>query len=969
MGHKRKSLEKKDDDAHDTQALLTDETEPKITVNDPNSNQNKRAPLKRRKRVTVVCNVCKYRKVRCDRGKPCKSCVRYNTGHICDYDGPVWTDEEAMEKLSQTVEQSGKSSTNKNQQSTDNELVANSLDENDEAYIRESNSAFLGNTNNTNNKDEPEKKERAQLPRSESHKPYHRSDSNNHSGQVTLLTSRLTDLLCSFGNFESVLGVNPITTSHEKINFYENYTSISVDSFLSECVNHGPFSWRSYIQKDCGLADLWNCIHERRKINKDLSGNTNTPYSVLQRIRAYLLSEFDPKRYAGQFNKLPLGLTFNESISNKDITLPERIQLILPVKNIIWCHIDQFFRFVYPFYPFIDESQFRRTISSIIGPEVYDEVNKATVVIKEKIDFAFLGLLLLVMRLSYLSLISNKREVNEINIKSSNSNKNDNEVSTLLVNPIGIEFADLARSCLNEFQLFHRTSLEVLQLALFMKLYMFSAPENPEGPFKNQFQIYNGVLIQMGYSIGLNREPDNFPDILNDCKINNVRRKIWYHLSHMDINHSVAFGSPYLTSERFVDTKFPFSDSNNSNCMTENMDTLIVASMKPLSYIMPLVREILKLVLDVRTKISMSELTEKISEIETSVFHEYGTLEDLAKTFENSSSDDNLIKGLQLQHYLTFKFFLLSIYFHFFLHYESREENKLAFFYLKKILSLCVEECLPFYYDLIDKPHKYFKESIHVWLNSYVQISLHRSNLVFFLFISRLAHTVTNLESNDAKESTLERYKYFLKLLVRCLKLSITGVSKLSHRDCSAWRIAKSHTYLLRTLLSEEFQKPAEAEYNRAQTINLKFTDQELADLISYVEKPLKKIDLKKATKEWELVKDTVDPEKSSLFYEKLPELGDINGSYMNEYKKSSVISSKQISENPNKKLHVQGKTLSDAVDNSILSDNNSIWLGDLNIQEDLNTAMKSYFDLQDPFLDVFNDFPLTQAFEGLGND
>ena len=40
---------------------------------------------RKRLRPSLSCNYCKRRKVKCDRGKPCSSCVRYNVANLCEY--------------------------------------------------------------------------------------------------------------------------------------------------------------------------------------------------------------------------------------------------------------------------------------------------------------------------------------------------------------------------------------------------------------------------------------------------------------------------------------------------------------------------------------------------------------------------------------------------------------------------------------------------------------------------------------------------------------------------------------------------------------------------------------------------------------------------------------------------------------------------------------------------------------------
>lgn len=61
---------------------------------------------RKRKRISIVCNICKARKVRCDRNTPCNLCIRHRTAHLCAYtdldNSP--SKEESEEKLPKTPE-------------------------------------------------------------------------------------------------------------------------------------------------------------------------------------------------------------------------------------------------------------------------------------------------------------------------------------------------------------------------------------------------------------------------------------------------------------------------------------------------------------------------------------------------------------------------------------------------------------------------------------------------------------------------------------------------------------------------------------------------------------------------------------------------------------------------------------------------------------------------------------------------
>lgn len=56
------------------------------------------------------------------------------------------------------------------------------------------------------------------------------------------------------------------------------------------------------------------------------------------------------------------------------------------------------------------------------------------------------------------------------------------------------------------------------------------APEEFDGIDGGNSQLFNSMLIQMAYLLGLNRELGNFRNVFIDEKANNLGRKIWHYL-------------------------------------------------------------------------------------------------------------------------------------------------------------------------------------------------------------------------------------------------------------------------------------------------------------------------------------------------------------------------------------------------------------------------------------------------------
>lgn len=737
---------------------------------------------RKRRRTTIVCNICKARKVRCDRNIPCNSCVKHRTAHLCSYNDDFSEDEKPVKA----------------------ELPPPQIQQEQTVYLA----------------------------------PVHAAR-----------------LLSNFADYASVVGVNPLNGPLEKISFFLDYSSMSYDPVTKEEMNHGPFLWHSIVRVDPALADVWNFILDikptkRVKVPSVYTKTVvrdNAPLQVLDKIRQHSEQRFDPANAKLRLQNIPLGLTFKDIFKDKtDASHEERLMAILPSKRILWTHVNRFFHFIYPFFPFLDEVHFRSNLERILGPLSYHDEPVSSVNVEGRIDLTTIGILCLVLRMSYLSLISNEVLENTDVLK-----RTDDKEGHLLLCPIGIEFVDFSRFCLNQYQVSNRASLGVVQLVVYMRIYMEAAPEDPDGPGRDLHQVNNGVLLQLAYLIGLNREPDKMMDTLNNAQLNNVRRKLWMFVTHKDYLNSVKFGTPFTSLAFFSDTKFPFLDLSNSNGPE---DAIVEASIRPLDKIMPLIKQCLKNILFINQETSIAEFITNLNQLEVCLHEHYGTLRDFHDSF-CKTDPKSLAHLLQLQYYIPIQIFIVLCYFRLFLLYENQKSTHLAFFYLKKMFVILAEENIPFAATLLEKPHPYFRYAYQFVMNPHLEYLLHKSVGFFAAIISRLGYHIVETPKT---EYFLPHLKVLMRSLSRCCKVCLLGIHKINHRYCYAWRIGTTFTYIIRVLASEGFYK---RHFNRNSELvvpKLQFSNDQVIDLIRVLQTPIYNVDLSLFEVYWRTVADLI---------------------------------------------------------------------------------------------------------------
>lgn len=765
---------------------------------------------RKRSRMLQVCVLCKSRKVRCDKNMPCALCVRHKTAHLCRFEEiGLRAPPASFASFAEQRACAAAAPPQPQQPQPQTQPFA------------------------------PEFAVRGKLAANPSlEDPQH----------LYLVPATAALLLLRFTSFASVVAVNPIALPGETINFYLNYLCMSFDPVTLEEMNHGPMSWHSIVRIDPGMLDMWAFMLNTKMVGSQISlvyTKALRPHQdlsllqVLDRIRKHSLEKFDPTNMRLNAKNIPLGLTFNDPNSKKDVGLPERLLGILPSRRIVWRLIDRFFAVLYPFYPYIDEASFRENVSRMVGPQLYADAPVEKVVFTGGMDGAVAGIFALVLRMSYLSYITNDIKKNTDMM----SPEGDPDVREVLLAPIGIEFVDFARLCLNQYQLWNRSSLLVVQLIIFTRIYMEMAPEDPDGPGRDLFLVNNGVLLVMAYSIGLNREPDMLTDIFNDPRQNNVRRKLWLFILSKDILNLMKFGTPLtLAATFFSDTKPPFLDGSNNNCAVPGHDERAMPYFESLNEILPMVRQLVKVILNLKTDLQLSQLVQLLNALELYVQRRFGTLRAFHTAFQKS--DPLLVELLiQLPIYVPIQMFIISLYYRLFLHYETRGETALSFFYIKKLFTVLCKESLPFVRDMLEQLHPVFGSAMHLCVNPQLEYLMHRSAGFLSALIIRLGYQITKFDNNGtvAASNRLTLLKYFMRSLSRCFKCCLLGMHKINHRYCYAWRISTTFTYIIRVLVCEGYYQ---RDVGALKVPVLLYDDDQIRDLAEVVGPVFLKVDL-----------------------------------------------------------------------------------------------------------------------------
>lgn len=345
--------------------------------------------------------------------------------------------------------------------------------------------------------------------------------------------------------------------------------------------------------------------------------------------------------------------------------------------------VQEVFTHLYLAIPLIDETAMKEQIQRLIGPEGYQDIN-VTVKVEKKLDFAYLGLLLIMMRFSYVSLFSHDSTINEINFQTNNPEPKAQQIKFLLNNPIDIDVIDVAQLCLNQFDMMRCANMAIMQLALLTRLYHMYAPELGDGVDGGDAIVFNATLIQMARSLGLHRDPDLFPETFKDLRQNNLARKIWYYVLILDFNNAMNEGATVSASFNSFDTKTPLYVPGCENVEDAEIEKIACSCYPSFDYVYEPMSEMFASVFKVRGEVSMADLVKRMNFMESHFKEQYGLVPKMYTTVCDGSNDA-MPNTLKLKIYFTGTFLVASMHFHIFNYYERKKNINLSYYYIKRL--------------------------------------------------------------------------------------------------------------------------------------------------------------------------------------------------------------------------------------------------------------------------------------------
>lgn len=572
---------------------------------------------------------------------------------------------------------------------------------------------------------------------------------------------------------------HPLIDPTEQMDFFEG--TISTD----EIVRSGPFSWLIFASKDLFIKFLWvkASLKKQRKmlyldanIGEDEQGKDEKVGKDEKRVSK--LRWLKPKSHLPSYQPLTFEIVHDLVLKN------------LPTKKVLWILLPRFYNYIFPYLSYLDWDRFVSDIKESLSTSETDFTHEKfqTLNLKNESALCHIATLFIVLRLAYLSLME-EPESNEFR-------------QYVLLNPVQAESVHSTQILLNQFNVFEKPPLELLEAYIYVRAYHHYSPEQGDNTGYADSSVFNGLIVSVAVSLGLHRDPGSFEQFKYDVENCNLRRRLWNFVSTFDLYLTVSLGRPAAYNFGISNVQIPKLQGTDLNSR-QNILTLTcqeycagydIISQTAAILTDPNSTNIYKLVQGVK----------KVDELRTQKF------KSLTEIFEqkidpNSPPHITLRRVVQFVRYVFLNTFCFTIEYNIFLHYENEAHpnSELATYYLSKILKRSNETMnnLP---NLITNASNYFGYGFDLVQFPATLLSLHKALQVQTSLSLRCQHMLKlmKLKKNSpmwfSRQSEYKKIQRYLKLIIKSISSKLENYLKNLDTACKtyqyAWRLKRPHT-------------------------------------------------------------------------------------------------------------------------------------------------------------------------------
>ncbi|CUM67157.1 uncharacterized protein PRCAT00004850001 [Priceomyces carsonii] len=683
----------------------------------------------RRLRRVLTCLNCKKKKTRCDRNKPCSACIKCNKADSCRYE--VQDPSAEKEKLMVNIVK-----------------------------------------------------------------------------QIQNLKLQLAEYEPIDGDYflsveQSFPNIDQLTETDDKINFPKVFGTVHYRESDNKLA-FGPPLWYSILRHDSFTNQVRRNLTELLPPTAYTKANVSTT-SILyedgrlkdQKFRELLISregldqQIIDNRVLESLDSLKKSKEDQVQPNLFNLKLVTSISTILPSSGTIWRLLDFFFLHVHPCIPYLDETQYRDNVVQILGPPTDNPVTNLSMT--KKLDFAPIGTLLVILRLTFLFTYSNNKWANELRYSSNVEllSEEDKQIRFIHETHIGEEFIILARSCLNQFDMDKRINLSILQCLNFVEFYNVYGPESGNGIDGCNSHSATSNITKACYCMGLNREPTRLNDHPDNGLQESIGRKLWFKLMRDDLEHCLTYGRPPFVDVSYCDVKpigsFGQDFVNDFDRTLSEFDTWFQNNFSHFS-------KVVEIMLNTSKQFTKLEISSRLESFEAALMGlkisrciQKGTTDILQDQFvRHRAVHENKFSLCMLRS-------IIDIYTLIMFDSERKKEWELALNYIKKYMTICTEKIIPLILDSFDG----LTSDYGIFMNQYNIMALQSMGQLYYGLLLRILSALNPVKKTAKNHDSLRELAHLVRQI--CQRL-LEIMDQLTDRFFQAWRIAKMFRWYKRNV-------------------------------------------------------------------------------------------------------------------------------------------------------------------------
>lgn len=709
--------------------------------------------VKKRRRKVLVCKNCREKKRKCDRDHPCSACKEHDVADSCSYFEIVTDEVDTQVELQAQL-----------QSHVPIEMpVRREVKE-----LREKVDLLLQAT----------------------------------QGESSMSDAKLAASPDVAATQYSLRG--DIEEDDPLINFYCAFEGEDASGKCTNMISR-PLSWFGILKKDPGLKLFWllkqlrsHCVAGKaenqvgREKHEVINEIENKPDELFEHDYSLGIEgryPVDLRQVCG----LASGITYLNSSSKNKVSLIDEVKAELPKRGVILRLLLQFFTILYPYFPLIDEIDFRIRISKILGPASNDNEYIESIHLEDKSDWNYLSMLLILTRLAYLSFLKNNVRENEAKLKSNPGNCNCPPwVAHLLKNPIGINVIDVAYKCMKQNDFLINKSIPILQNLLLFRMYKDLAPEEGDIITGNSYRL-DKIITSMALEHYLNIDPEYIYIANSDSKTHNLRRKMWYYVLFIDTIDAMLYGSQLLIQDTCYNTKLPTFDPKLKNAIDDDLEKSAIEGYHYYYCFIVSARKVLQYTF-LNSRVRLSTFITAVQEFDDESENTFKTIESyLGKHCLHPKG----VKLIAFRLRLYSKVFLMFMYYYLYLYHE-RAKKRGFFQYLTKSLSILTELTR---YDFVffTKCESYFGSEFSFIIAPLFTFMNFSETLINLSLTIRIKSCLGALHEYEDTANVRHSYEPvlidFLADMKSLSKKHLESSALLAFRYFSSWKVLKLFRY------------------------------------------------------------------------------------------------------------------------------------------------------------------------------